>query len=250
MQKTSNSYILVFVIVLAVFSASILAFVSESLRPLQNANIALEQKKSILTTFMGEKATETMEKDAISSTYDSKVKSVVIDFDGKILPDLTVDKVSVAKEYKEQLKSRKLPVYEIYDNSNQLEYVVLPVYGYGLWDNIWGYVALEKDLQTIKGVVFAHKGETPGLGSRIATDDIQNRYIGKKIKDEKGNIVSVVMQKGEKGGGAASIAAFESNPYEVDGMSGATITGKGVNQMLNDYFICYENYFKSKNNSN
>jgi len=244
-QKSSNSYILVFVIVLTVLSASLLGFVSESLKPLQNANIALEKKKFILTTFMGDTTVKKLSAEEVNSKYDNNVKAIVVDFDGKPL-DITDKDVAIAVEYKVDPSKRKLPVYEIYDANQKLEFVVLPIYGFGLWDNIWGYVALESDLSTIKGVVFDHKGETPGLGARITEEQIMQRYVGKQIKDEKGSIVSVVMQKGEKGGGERSIQAYENNPHAVDGMSGATITGNGLNNMLKDYFLSYEKYLNSK----
>src|SRR5690606_33468103 len=106
-----------------------------------------------------------------------------------------------------------------------------------------GYVAIDPSFETIVGVTFDHKSETPGLGQRIATPEIQERFIGKKIYDEQGNLVSVQMMKGEHGGGASSVEYYNNNPHAVDGMSGATLTGKGVNQMLKDYLKAYESYF-------
>ncbi len=139
-----------------------------------------------------------------------------------------------------------LPVYEIRNESNpeEVQFYVLPLYGYGLWDNIWGYVALEKDLNTIKGVRFDHKGETPGLGARISSDEIQSRYEGKKIYSEGGEVVSVKIMKGEMGGGQRSVEAYASEPHQVDGLSGATITGKGVNDMLKAYLDSYDKFIK------
>jgi Na+-transporting NADH:ubiquinone oxidoreductase subunit C len=134
-----------------------------------------------------------------------------------------------------------LPVYEFKskENPGKIDNVVLPVYGFGLWNEIWGFVALESDLNTIRGVSFDHKGETPGLGARIASDpEIATRYKSKTIYDG-GNLVSVNMMKGEGN-------AYDSDPHKVDGMSGATLTGKGVNNMLLDYFESYANYLKKK----
>ena len=96
---------------------------------------------------------------------------------------------------------------------------MLPVYGYGLWNNIWGFVALQADLNTIQGVKFQHAGETPGLGARIETDqDVQDRYKGKTIYDQ-GKLVSVTMMKGEGND-------YSDDPHQVDGMSGATLDGE------------------------
>ena len=127
-------------------------------------------------------------------------------------------------------------------DSSKTDYAVLPVYGYGLWNSIWGFVALKSDLNTVQGVKFQHAGETPGLGARIESDEeVQNRYKGKTIFDQD-KLVSVTMMKGEGND-------YSNNPHRVDGMSGATLTGKGVNNMLLDYLQAYENYMK-KNKKN
>lgn len=249
MQKSSNSYILIFVIVLAVLSATLLAFVSESLRPLQSANIALEKKKFILTTFMGDSLIATLSNEQINEKYDKNVSSFVLDFNGQVVEGLKANDVVIPVQYKLAPEQRQLPVYEIKNEAGELEFVVLPIYGFGLWDNIWGYLALQSDLNTIEGVVFDHKGETPGLGARITEKQIMDRYQGKQVRDTNGNIVSVTMQKGEKGGGARSIEAYANDPHEVDGMSGATITANGLNNMMKDYLHSYKSYLNPKNTS-
>ena len=106
--------------------------------------------------------------------------------------------------------------------------MVLPVYGAGLWGPIWGYVALEKDMNTISGIIMAHKGETPGLGSEIATSKYQSKFLGKTIF-EGDQFVSVKLRKG----GAQDPA------HEVDAVSGGTKTSDGVTAMLFDSFSHY-----------
>jgi len=224
--------------------AVLLSLTNEALKDKQAANVAFEKRQFILTTFMGAEAIGAMKPEEVNKVYDEKVKSSVVDFNGKVL-DMQPDDLELVKEYKKPIEERLLPVYTI-TGSEGLEYVVLPTYGFGLWDNIWGYVALEKDMNTIKGIVFDHKGETPGLGARITTDEIQTRYEGKTIRDESGELVSVTMMKGENGGGEKSVSAFEGKPHKVDGMSGATLTGNGINDMLSDYFKAYNTYFKQQ----
>ena len=128
-----------------------------------------------------------------------------------------------------------LPVfcYKEDESSDQISAYILPTYGNGLWNNIWGYIALEQDLKTIKGVSFDHVGETPGLGARITDKEIQSRYEGTQIYDG-GQLVSVTMVKGEGNTGL--------NEHQVDGMSGATLTADGINIMLMLYFERYEPY--------
>jgi Na+-transporting NADH:ubiquinone oxidoreductase subunit C len=105
-----------------------------------------------------------------------------------------------------------------------------------VWDNNWGFVALQEDMNTIQGVSFQHKGETPGLGARIDSKEIQDRYKGKSIYDGA-TLVAVTMMKGEG-------VDYSDDLHKVDGMSGATLTAKGVNTMLSGYLSLYENYLK------
>ena len=110
------------------------------------------------------------------------------------------------------------------------------MFGAGLWDWISGYMAIDKDLNTIRGIAFDHKQETPGLGARITEIGVQDRYIGKKLFDGS-ELKSVTMVKGEGKTGLSE--------YEVDGLSGATLTAKGVNIMLEHYIGCYTGYLNS-----
>jgi len=220
--------------ILTVVCGGVLAWASEGLKEKQQANIAMEQKKNILSAVIDLK-----EGEDVSALYAKKVKAFVVDFQGNVKPGLQPKDVVIAAEYKKPADQRLLPVYEFKSetDSTKTEYVVVPVYGYGLWNNIWGFVALQSDLNTVQGVKFQHAGETPGLGARIESDeDVQNRYKGKTFYDN-GKFVSITMMKGEGND-------WSKDNHKVDGMSGATLTGKGVNNMLKDYLACYENYFK------
>lgn len=222
--------------ILTIVCGGILAVASEGLKEKQQFNIDMEQKKNILSTVVSvEEGVD------INDLYSKKVKAFVVDFDGNVKEGMQPKDVSLAVEYKKPTEQRLLPVYEFKkeSDSTQTEYVVLPVYGYGLWNNIWGFVALKSDLNTIQGVKFQHAGETPGLGARIESDqDVQDRYKGKTIYDDE-KLVSVTMMKGEGND-------YSDNPHRVDGLSGATLTAKGVNNMLIDYFQAYENYLEKK----
>ena len=249
-MQQSNGYILRYTARLTVGCALILALVSLVLKSKQEENVLLQIKKNILAT-----VTTLDEKSNVTDIYGKRVKSYIVDANGDVVKGMKPEGQSssfVADQYKKPVNERQLPVYEIMNeaDSTKSDYFVLPVYGYGLWNNISGYVAIEGDLNTIKGVKFSHVGETPGLGARIADDEIQSRYVGKQIFDGQ-EVASVVMQKGENGGGNASIAAYKDNAHAVDGMSGATITGKGVNNMLQEYFKgCYKNFFLARRTGN
>jgi len=232
--RQSNSYIVIYAAVLTIVCGGLLALAAEGLKEKQHYNIDMEQKKNILSTVI------TLDEGAdVNAVYSKKVKAFVVDFEGNVKDGMEPKDVNLAVEYKKAPADRLLPVYEFKSESdpNKTEYVVLPVFGYGLWNNIWGFVALKADLNTIQGVKFQHAGETPGLGARIESDqEVQDRYRGKTIYDN-GKLVSVIMMKGEG-------QDYSDDPHQVDGMSGATLTGKGVNNMLKDYFASYENYLK------
>jgi Na+-transporting NADH:ubiquinone oxidoreductase subunit C len=213
----------------------LLAFAAISLKDAQDANIAMEQKQNILSSVMDLK-----EGDDINALYEKRIRSFVIDYNGNVKEGMTPEQVVVAVEYKKAPKDRLLPVYEFRSEAapDKVEYAVLPVYGFGLWKEIWGFVAVRSDFNTIQGVKFQHAGETPGLGARIESEEVQERFKEKTIFDN-GKLVSIKIQKGEG-------IDYSNDKHKVDGMSGATLTGKGVNNMLLDYLACYENYLKKK----
>lgn len=234
-MRQSNLYIVLYAAGLTIVCGAALAFASISLKDKQDANVALEEKTNILSTVIALK-----EGDNIEQIYSQRIRPFVIDYNGNVKEGLLPKQVAVAAEYKKKPEERLLPVYEVISESDpkKVEAVVLPVYGYGLWNNIFGFVALREDFSTIRGVSFGHIGETPGLGARIATSEIQERYQNKTVFDN-GKLMSVVMQKGEG-------MDYSADPHKVDGMSGATLTAKGVNNMLKDYFSCYEKYLQKK----
>jgi Na+-transporting NADH:ubiquinone oxidoreductase subunit C len=231
--RQSNLYILLYAAAITVVCGGLLAFASQSLKPRQDANVELERKQNILSTVIDIK-----KGDDINQIYKDRVRELVVDYNGNVKEGVSASSIVISTEYKKKPEDRLLPVYEFRDaaNPDKLDNVVIPMFGFGLWDNIWGFVALQSDLNTIQGAKFAHKGETPGLGARIATDEIQARFKGKSIFDGDA-LASVAMQKGEGND-------YSNDPHKVDGMSGATLTGKGVNNMLSDYLNCYNNYLK------
>lgn len=220
--------------ILTVVCGGLLAFASESLKDKQQANVLLEQKENILSTVM-----DLGEGVDVTHLFETRVRAFVVDFEGNKKEGIDPTSVNIASEYKKDPKDRLLPVYEFLSESdpNKVENVVLPVYGYGLWNNISGYIALEEDFNSVQGVKFQHVGETPGLGARIADDEaVAARYKGKKVF-EGDKVVSITMMKGEGND-------WSHDPHKVDGMSAATLTAKGVNNMLMDYFTNYANYMK------
>ncbi|HQU58485.1 MAG TPA: NADH:ubiquinone reductase (Na(+)-transporting) subunit C, partial [Saprospiraceae bacterium] len=154
----------------------------------------------------------------------------VLDMQGNIVEGEKAESIKMEQERKKPEADRELPLY-IYDHNGE-KFYILSVRGKGLWDEIWGTVALKSDLNTIAGVAFDHKGETPGLGAEIKDNPAFGRqFVGKKIYDN-GNYVSV---KARKGGA-------QNKEHEVDAISGATVTSDGVSEMLYRGIKYYEPY--------
>ncbi len=248
MQQQSNTYVIIFSVITTIVLGGMLAMANQLLKPRQQKSIELDTKRQILnavTDLKGKKGKE------ILDFYNQTIDGIVIDINGKNIEDsengtaITADKVDVARNYKKPPEERAYPVFIFHKqgDAEAVESYIIPVYGKGLWGDIWGYVALDTDLNTVKGASFDHDSETPGLGARISSNEVESRFKGKKLFDESGHLKSIIMLKGER------------NPenmldnHHVDGLSGATLTANGVNSMLQNYFEYYSAFIKkaSKN---
>jgi len=238
--QRSNTYIILFSAILTIILGGMLSVTSVVLKPLQDKQVELDTKKKILGAVMDISRIE--DPSEILALYNKRISSKVIDINGNIMEkdargnDLVAEKINFQKNHKVSKENRKYPVFMFMNaqDSTQVDAYILPMFGSGLWDWISGFIALEGDLNTIKGVAFDHKSETPGLGARITSAAVTDRYSGKKIFDENGLLQSVSMMKGEKG--------LPLDDHHVDGLSGATLTGKGVNTMIMHYLECYATF--------
>ncbi|MEM6644398.1 MAG: NADH:ubiquinone reductase (Na(+)-transporting) subunit C [Bacteroidota bacterium] len=239
-MRQSNLYVILFAIGITIVFGGALSFASVGLKPLQDKQVEIDTKKKILGAVMNISTIE--DPNEILRIYEEKVSSIVVDINGSLIEKdekgnpIIAEKVNIQKNSKLDPAKRQYPVFMFSESGAEVDSYIFPTFGSGLWDWISGYVALEKDLNTVLGVAFDHKGETPGLGARITETNVQERYIGKKIFNEEGSLVSIKMLKGE---GNAGLTA-----HQVDGMSGATITGKGVNVMLESYFSHYLSFIE------
>ena len=191
MKKDSNTYIFLYITALVVVIAVVLTLVSTGLKPLRDRNKQAEQYQQILRAAGHDidrsKAVEAFSNLAVPLTEDGRQYRVVC-ADGSTGTAVRLD-------------------------------------GKGLWGPIWGYAVVSENGQTLMGVSFDHKSETPGLGAKITDEAFLNSFKGKKLYDKDGNFVSVrVLKPGTSG----EIA--EEN--RVDAISGATLTSKGVDEML------------------
>ena len=229
MNTNSNAYTVIYSIILVVVVAAVLAFAAMFLKPTQDANVKKDTISQILTaaTFAGVADAE------ILDTYKAEIESaILVNLEGEKVGDLNIEDCEVygTSDLKRQIaaEQKSLPVY-IFKNG----YTVVPCYGAGLWGPIWGYIGLEKDLKTIKAVCFGHKGETPGLGAKIADEPwFAASFEGKTIGE--GEILFEVAKP-------ANRQVDENN--HIDAISGATITSQALGVTLNQWFGFYKNYF-------
>jgi Na+-transporting NADH:ubiquinone oxidoreductase subunit C len=217
---------------LSILTAIVLVFTSEILKPQQEFNLALDQKTNILKSLLiYDKSAQEVEK-----IYSSQIEEIVVNGEGEIVNGEKPSGLVMKEEVAKPVKDRKLPVY-IFKNSDGSKNYVVPLYGVGLWGPVWGFLSFEKDLNTVKGAYFDHKGETPGLGAEIAEKPFQSQFIGKKIKDEKNNFVSVNVLK-------TTVKSPLAAEHRVDAISGGTLTSDGTNNMIKNSVEGYLKYFE------
>ncbi len=230
MNRNGNTYTVMYAAIMVILVAAILASISMALKPRQVRNIEIEKKQSILASV--NIASTVVNADEI---YTEKiVNQYVINIKGEQVEGdaFTID---LKKEHAKSNADMHLPVFEC-DTDEGLKYI-LPVRGTGLWGPIWGYISLNEDMNTIYGANFDHQGETPGLGAEISTEPFEKQFIGKKLFDDNGELYSIIVAK---------VGQDAPAEHKVDGISGGTITSKGLEKMLLDDFTRYEEFLKKK----
>ena len=249
MEEKKEMNVYVYVIIITSVTALILSLLYTSLNPIFEANKAEAKKKAILSCIPDD-GINLDDPTSVDAAYQN-VKMVAVTEEGQLYKSEDMDAINAmavggAKKYKhleeldlanEEKKghdTRLYPVYEYTTGGNT--YYVVAIRGNGLWDKIWAYVALEKDLNTIAGVYFDHKAETPGLGAEIKDSQaFKDQFIGKKIFNGA-NVALTVLKRKKEG------------EHFVTGISGATITSDGVTDMFASGMGYYEKYFETLHN--
>ena len=208
MKQFSNKYMPLYSLGLAAVVALMLTLVATGLKSRQQANIRNEKMQQLLATIGVES-----ERDGVEPVYKQYFKQ----------------ELNVATTDDETLT-----IY-LYEKDGQKGYVI-PTTGNGLWGKVYANVALADDLNTITGITFSHDSETPGLGAEITSEAFCKQFIGKKILNDEGKVVSVAVVK----------HATPGDPHEVDAISGGTMTSNGVSAMLIDELSRYQDYITSQ----
>lgn len=227
-NKQSNIYTVIYIVVLVAIVGTGLAFTSMGLRGEQEENENADKMQQILSSVrVAVKGKE------IIPTFESVITGqLIVNSKGDSIGSEAFN-VDVAKQLKEKESERELPVF-IATVSGQKKYI-LPVRGNGLWGPIWGYLAFNDDGTTIYGAYFAHESETPGLGAEIEKPAFSDQFKGKRMfKGEKFLPVNV-LKVGSKP---------QNGEDYVDAVSGGTITSKGVAAMLESGLMPYEAYLR------
>ena len=248
----STKYILFFVLTMTTIVALVLTTLTVSWKAKSEENEAIFNKRNILSAIQSQLDQEVkiMGDQEILDLFDQKVEQFVVDMNGDMVDSDGViasgykkgraEDIDLKKEEKKPEAERIMPLY-VYSGSQGKNYI-MAVRGNGLWDKIWGSIAVSDDFNTLVGATFDHQAETPGLGAEIKDNPaFAAAFQGTKIYNDKGDYVSVKVRKG----------GAKNKTHEVDGISGATITSDGVSEMLFRCIKYYEPYFsKIKNTGN
>jgi Na+-transporting NADH:ubiquinone oxidoreductase subunit C len=264
-DKESNLYTILFATIMVIIVGGLLAFISSSLKPMQQANVKNEKMQNILQS-IGIDATDGVTREEAGAKFNEFItRRVTINYKGEILSDKTAadaidpqDKldafnIDLRKEYSKYVKpimnknkGNDEAIQTALSESSDIhfpifvcehggeKFVIVSASGKGLWDDIWGYLCIQSDGETVHGSVFDHKTETAGLGSKINETWFEKSFVGKTIAEAGAFSPLEVIKPGK-----------DLNNHQVDGISGATFTGVGVNEMLERNLLVYYNFLKS-----
>lgn len=218
-NTNSNVYIIIYSVVMVVIVAVLLSLAALGLKERQDNNILNEKKVQIVKALGFDTTT----------LYDDVVaEAALLNAEGVATENDTQKVFDALQSVKDSRAEGKFPIFKAKDGS-----VVVPLYGAGLWGPIWGYIALAPDMNTVKGIVLDHSGETPGLGAEITTAKHQAMYVGKTVFEGE-ELVGITLKKG---------GAAEGAMHEVDAITGGTKTSDGVSAMIKDCLASYKPYF-------
>ena len=239
-MQHSKPYSIGFILIITALFGLLLALAASALRERQQFNEEVNVKRNILMAVGVLDRDREMELEEIDAMYQESVQSFAVDPEGTIVEGVSGESLDLEVVLQDPDTSQhRYPVFVATDAGGSTVYAI-PVFGKGLWSTLYGYLALEADLETVRGMTFYAHGETPGLGAEIEQAWFQDNFVGKKIYDAgalrtirvvKGTVENRIQDPGER-------------DYYVDGISGATITGRGVSNLLETKVALYEPFFR------
>ncbi|AAP95351.1 Na(+)-translocating NADH-quinone reductase subunit C [[Haemophilus] ducreyi] len=234
-NKDSVSGTLTVVVLLSLICSLIVASAAVLLKPTQDIQKQLDKQKNILQA-----AGLMHENTNVQETYAKFIEPKIVDlatgdyvedvanFDAKAFAKDPATSVAIKPEDDKaniRMRAKYAEVYLVKDEMGQTTQVVLPMYGNGLWSMMYGFVAVQPDANTVNGITYYEQGETAGLGGEIANPNWQKSFVGKKLFNAN-NEVALTIGKG----------ASADKEHGVDGLSGATLTSKGVDNSFKYWF--------------
>ena len=234
-----NSYTIIFAIVMVLVVGALLAFTASSLKPKITENERFEKQQNILYA-MGinenvEGAVNFIPTTEVEAKFSKYIKEQLVIQNGEVTKDSSAYTIDLKAELAKDMSERKLPLF-IGEKEGE-DYYIIPLYGKGLWDAIWGFVALDSDY-IVQGVYFDHKGETPGLGANIKERFFMDDFTGEEIMNGT-QYEGITVAKGNN-----DPLNERKDDGKVDAIAGATITGNGVTAMINSTVKLYIPYLK------
>lgn len=238
-----NSYTVIFAVVMVIIVGSILAFLASGLRPQIDENERFEKQQNILYAMGVSENTEDSGVNFIPTTsveeeFSKYIKQQLVIIDGKAQEQEEAYLIDLKKEISalKNNEEARLPLF--IGEKDGKKFYILPMYGKGLWDAIWGFMAVNESM-TVQGVYFDHKGETPGLGANIKLRYFMDDFTGESLLD--GNrYAGIAVAKGNN-----DPLNKDKEDNEVDALAGATITGNGVSAMIKETLKIYKPYLET-----
>jgi Na+-transporting NADH:ubiquinone oxidoreductase subunit C len=237
-MQHNTGYIIGFAVAVCLVCAFFVSLSAVGLKDRQDANKLLDRQKKVLTVAGLMEDGASLPRDEVTALYDSAIRPKVIDLDtGEPVDEIdaaSFDQRAAAKDPKSSApappndsKIQRLPhnalVFDVVEDG-ELKALILPIEGYGLWGTLYGYIALAPDARTVVGITFYEHGETPGLGGEVDNPRWKAQWRDRLAFDDRGN-PAIAVVKGSAG-------PPEEDPYKVDGLSGATITSRGVTALV------------------
>lgn len=224
MSNTVRS--ILFVTILSIVCSSLLTLASTGLKDYQQKNVTMNKQINILKSVRAIDDDHLLTPDTTEKMYDENIRQAWIDVEGEIITE-------------QRNSERDLPIF-LFVKKNEILSYIIPVDSRGLWGRILGYIAVKNDGETLSGFTVYRHSETPGLGGEIEKSWFQNNFVDKKIIDDQGNFTSISIAKGSV---EKRIPKSRQKNY-VDGISGATLTGRFLSEGLKQTLIEYEPFSK------
>lgn len=242
----SNGYIFRYASIMVIVAAALLSSAAIFLKPMQEENMAIEKMGGILESA---KVEGVVTENTIEMFNEYVVESLVVDQDGIAVESQTTGNMQDGTAFKLNLKEQlykkskgeayQMPIYVINYEGKKL--YIFPLMGSGLWGNLYGNLALEKDFSTIYAVTFSHDKETPGLGAEITEPIFTDPFKTKKIFNDQGEFTSIRVVKG-----GSKTLPVKDQVHAADAITGGTITSVGVEEMLDNVLLAYLPYINKQ----